>query len=823
MPSDDFVLAGQIGDVQDEVKEISDVLLEWNGMNISSYSAPLRGIRYVSSKWYWCQDGSIYSYTIPITGGKKYKITANNTNAAQYTFLTNNERGSGSQYKSPAFATGYSSVLNIAAGESLEVVAPANATYLYLTQKIGSTVYTPSSLYNQISKIDKLDELETTITENKEETDEEIAELKESMVAWNDMDLLSYSAPLRGILYVSNKWYWTQDNSTYSYTIPITGGESYKIAANDTNNAKYTFLTSNNRGSGYSTPAFATGYSSVLEIPAGEELVVKAPDNAAYLYLTQQTRSVIYTPKAVYNQISKFDVVDELEESSRISYPIDISKCAYKRFSIKTVSGNQYWEGHDYESFSYLIDVTGIQKVRITAATNASAVYTFLKTDNRKADSYVSPNFATGYSSVKSIEAGVTSDEIKVPSDAVYLYLHQYVNSVDHTPSQLLFMLPTVNQVGMNLDNINGLMEDVKETYYEDNKAFYDADFTNGDVSIFNTNANWSVDSNGLTCTNPSNTIYTKHISSMSQKKTRLRFTMSSDGFVALCWANTGSSNGSYFSVDATNGLMSVHNNYNDSTSTPPSILSSANVTIIAGREYILEAIKERHNNTLRLYDGLSGSMIAELIVNQASASAKTGGHQIGNLGIACVSGTVYIKRLQVVFDYIKPLIAVFGDSITEGDKVMQGVTYGDLLKEHFGDSRVVTSGKSGDTADGVTTRIGNEIRLLKPKYVMVTIGTNGGLAKYQLLGILANIHAVGAIPIICVPPLGGTTVPSIRTLLAQYDFLSVRYDIATAVNNDVSQGQNSSIFADGLHPNATGHQAMFDRIKVDVPELFDY
>ena len=655
-----------------------------------------------------------------------------------------------------------------------------------------------------------------------------VDEIVGMLMEWGDMNINTMSDYLafRGIRKISGNWWWCNDGSPYSYTIPINGGAAFKIKANNTNAAQYTFLTSNNRGSGYYAPAFATGYSSVLDITAGTEIVVNAPADATYLYLTQKIGTTDYTPAALYGKVNKLDELDEVMGISEVQCPIDLASAPYKQFAIELINNAYYWEGHDYNSFSFLFDVRGVKSVSIKANATNAAWYTFLKEDNRKAGNYMIPVYASGYTGLVSITADTMEEGINVPSDAVYLYLHQYVTSTDYTPSQLLLAVPTTSKVLDNLSNIQRLENSIDTIYWGDNKAFYDIDLTQGDLSEFNNNANWSADSNGLTCNSVGvgNAIYTTKISSMSQKMTRLRFNMTSNAVIALCWANTGSSNGSYFSVDAANGVMSIHNNYTGTPSTIPTILSSAEVAIVNGREYIMEAVKERHNNTLRLYDGLSGAKIAELTANQLSDSSKEGGHQIGNIGIACTAGTVHVTRLQVVFDYIRPLIAIWGDSITEGDKVMQGVTYGDLMKDYFGQSRVVTSGKSGDNTNGAITRLTNEISLLNPMFGMVCIGTNGGMDSYQALDLIALIKSAGAVPILCVIPMGSPSSISVRTLITGLDVLTVRFDIATALNNDVSQGANTSLFvSDGLHPNADGHKAMFDRIKVDLPFLFNY
>ena len=53
---------------------------------------------------------------------------------------------------------------------------------------------------------------------------------------------------------------------------------------------------------------------------------------------------------------------------------------------------------------------------------------------------------------------------------------------------------------------------------------------------------------------------------------------------------------------------------------------------------------------------------------------------------------------------------------------------------------------------------------------------------------------------------------------------LCCKFDLATSVNYDISQGYNSSLFVNGnsVHPNEAGCLKMYQRVKIDCPELFD-
>ena len=74
------------------------------------------------------------------------------------------------------------------------------------------------------------------------------------------------------------------------------------------------------------------------------------------------------------------------------------------------------------------------------------------------------------------------------------------------------------------------------------------------------------------------------------------------------------------------------------------------------------------------------------------------------------------------------------------------------------------------------------------------------------------------------IPMLNGKTSDCIRVngIIDSLNLDGAKFDIATAVDNNPSNGCNTSLFVDGTHPNVSGSQKMYERMKIDLPYLFD-
>ena len=122
----------------------------------------------------------------------------------------------------------------------------------------------------------------------------------------------------------------------------------------------------------------------------------------------------------------------------------------------------------------------------------------------------------------------------------------------------------------------------------------------------------------------------------------------------------------------------------------------------------------------------------------------------------------------------------------------------------------------------------------MKPNYVMVTIGTNGGGSYAQYKSVIEYIITLGLTPILNTLPIradGGTDEnvsyvvsanQNIMQIWKDYNIHGARFDLATSLNNN-GHTINADMFAsDKIHPNDNGHAAMAARVMLDCPELFE-
>ena len=202
-------------------------------------------------------------------------------------------------------------------------------------------------------------------------------------------------------------------------------------------------------------------------------------------------------------------------------------------------------------------------------------------------------------------------------------------------------------------------------------------------------------------------------------------------------------------------------------------------------------------------------------------------------------------------------VIIVLGDSITEGKGVNnEKNSYAHLLASYFIENAVKVSGRSNGgirnlidnpASEETNGRLASDAKPLNPEYVIVTIGTN----DWSIHDTTFSTHLQYLIDYVCdvigaklilnhIPMrrgIAGTETDSTDTRVtdainplidaaiadnADKGILCCKFDVATALNFDPSQGQDMSLFVDTAHPNADGYLRMLNQMKIDCPELFN-
>lgn len=299
--------------------------------------------------------------------------------------------------------------------------------------------------------------------------------------------------------------------------------------------------------------------------------------------------------------------------------------------------------------------------------------------------------------------------------------------------------------------------------------------------------------------------------------------------FYTKSWSNA---NSSLVSVDFTTNKLNLHEHVSDST-IPDIVESVSFVPSVYGTDYrVVLSCPERGAISAKLYDITSGELLAEIV-----KPFQYGGPSWGLLFerpavFSSVSGAI-VTRFQVVAEYSDNiLVQIIGDSITQGYYASGPRTsYAGRLIGAFGGDNVVLSGRSGGRVADVLEILESETPILKPKYVMVTIGTNAGITQQNATDIINGIVAAGAIPILNhIPSIHGTTqtlaqanaVIDTAISASQNRVYCAKMDVGVSEDFDPAQGIDTTCFVtDQLHPNDKGHLRMYERIKTDIPEIF--
>ena len=379
-------------------------------------------------------------------------------------------------------------------------------------------------------------------------------------------------------------------------------------------------------------------------------------------------------------------------------------------------------------------------------------------------------------------------------------------------------------------------VETIKKKVLLGSRLLFDVDFSNGIPNIFKENSNWQISNGKLVSTSSSiaHRLESNKATALDKKETLCKFTIKADTYFAVGWeVPSGSWGGcsSVISVDAANNKINIHEAWWSQDSLP-AIRNSIDYTFVSGRDYILKIIKDEHLNKASVIDCLTG-LESDLVETTQTAIDATdnefaGGRQLGYISVIHISGiSPEISWLKVTTPKANPLMIVYGDSVVQGARLYNNESsksWVDLLRDELGEDEVYASAIDGATIDHMLPIMNYEIPILKPKIVMVSLGTNQAQSVTQedFQKIKALIELYDCIPIINIPPLNPYVESILRPYILQLDTNTALLDVATALNNNVADGKNWSLYADEFHPNEQGHLAMFKRFFIDTNFIYN-
>lgn len=260
---------------------------------------------------------------------------------------------------------------------------------------------------------------------------------------------------------------------------------------------------------------------------------------------------------------------------------------------------------------------------------------------------------------------------------------------------------------------------------------------------------------------------------------------------------------------------------------------------------YTVEIIRNYQESKIRITDNKTRKHAELGAVNDGQGGYGTGaiqagyavGRQYDHYAFGMLSGTqILIKQIKVQAADSNFKLLLYGDSITEPDGYFPTASFNlawtNLVMAGV-KGKSMASGRGGTTIYELLNRIKNELPYVKSKYVMITIGTNGGNTEQNLGQLIEYIQSQGSIPILNNIPANaaGTHIAvnaTIEQIRHKYNIKGVKFDIATSINNDGKLVDKSTMWFEDYswgkiyhHPNMKGAALMFEQSKIDVPELY--
>jgi hypothetical protein len=290
----------------------------------------------------------------------------------------------------------------------------------------------------------------------------------------------------------------------------------------------------------------------------------------------------------------------------------------------------------------------------------------------------------------------------------------------------------------------------------------------------------------------------------------------------------TFAQSGTIVKIDIVTNSITLYKNWNGSN-TFPAVQQTKTIsfTLAQGVPYRLSTKvlgKDLITSIINLKTGQSDG----ITITGGAVGLPISGYAFGKAGVFKVAGTISLDYFQEIINGTnEPRCVFYGNSITEGYLLASADVYS--YRALVGLNNVgYISAQSSCKAIDVIERLNFELGIFKPKYIHILIGTNDTV-QATWISNMETIHALllskGIIPLIgCIPANTSNTsqVTTWNAELLTKPYRFVRYDLATTVNNE-GQTIDSSLFnADGVHPNAAGGLAMYNRMLLDVPELFN-
>jgi len=261
--------------------------------------------------------------------------------------------------------------------------------------------------------------------------------------------------------------------------------------------------------------------------------------------------------------------------------------------------------------------------------------------------------------------------------------------------------------------------------------------------------------------------------------------------------------------------------------------------------DYLIEIQLDYQISSIHVIDMYTGNSIV-----LSATMNGTGGCGDGAIGSGFLVGRQYdyycfglesgskltVKQICVLAKECNLKLLIYGDSISEPEGYFPTVdfpkSWTQLIMNHIA-GKAISSGRGGTTIVELLERIKNELPFIKSKYVMVTIGTNGGNTKENLSELVEYIKSQGSIPILNNIPCNesGTQIKEnrlIESIRKKYKIKGCKFDMATSLKHDGKEVDKTTMWFEDYdwgkiyhHPNVKGSLLMYYRTLIDIPEIY--
>jgi len=272
-----------------------------------------------------------------------------------------------------------------------------------------------------------------------------------------------------------------------------------------------------------------------------------------------------------------------------------------------------------------------------------------------------------------------------------------------------------------------------------------------------------------------------------------------------------------------------------------------------AGEPFLIALTKHYQDIFVSVTGMLSGESAQYVFVSNGAGGAGSGaigtpvyiGMHYDFYAMKTLEGAAFSVS-QIIITCAKCDLLIYGDSITEPESYWPTDIFPQSWTKLIIDSmdgRAMTSGRGGTQIAQVLQRIVNELPYIKPKYCMVTIGTNSGNTFENLTELVRYIKSQNVIPVLnhipCFNNNGDTEGfhEINREIDAVREAEGIRgcdFDIATSIDHDGKLVDISCMWTEEYttgplagrhyfhHPNVKGSANMFAQLQIDVPEIFE-